>query len=146
MLSKRPLLFTIFGTLFLAAGLITALGIVMSLNLSMPVRGEYWGYLLMNLLLAYGFFTAQSWLVPVLAFNWLAGAVLAGLRLTMQAPSPDSLTLFSVSFLMGGALFYLTYRLSGNKLRVLRSERTAMTAFVAVWAATACYTMVGALA
>lgn len=139
-------MYTAFGTLFLLAALITALGIVMSFNLSAPIRGEYWGYLLMNLLLAYGFFTAQSWLVPILAFNWLAGAALAGLRLTTQTPTPNSLTLFAISFLVGGALFYLTYRISGKRLKVLRSERMAMTAFVAVWAATACYTMVGALA
>jgi len=143
MRSKRPLLFTALGVIFLLAGLITALGIVASWNLSITARGEFIGYALMDFLLAYGFFNSQRWLLPALAVNWLAGAALAGVKLFAHTPLQGTLFAYTVSFCLGGLIFYAVYRLPKKKFSTSPYERHAGSAFLIIWAATACYTVVG---
>lgn len=145
MRSKRSLLFTILGALFVLAGLITVLGIITSWNLNTPIRGEFFGYAALNFLLAYGFFNMQRWILPALAVNWLAGALLAGVKFFVHTPLQESVVLYAVSFCFGGLIFLAVYLLPRKKLFPSPYERLAGGAFLVIWAATACYTVVGLL-
>lgn len=145
MRSGRPLLFTVLGALFLIAGLVTLLGLIMSWNLSAPIRGEFIGYAALDFLLAYGFFNMQRWLVAALALNWLVGAFLAAIRVFGQPGPASPSTWYLMSFLVGGLVFYAVFRLPRKQLTSSKHARYAGSAFLLIWAVTACYTMVGLL-
>lgn len=145
MYSKRPLLFTILGALFVITGLVTLLGIVTAWNINTPVRVEFFGYAALDFLLAYGFFSAQRWLLPALALNWLAGGALAAVKFFVHTPADASIATYAVSFLLGGLIVLAVYILPRKKFYASSRERLAGAAFVVIWAAIACYTMAGLL-
>ena len=142
MRSKRPLLFTVLGVLFVVAGIVTALGLITAWNVHNPIRGEFFGYAVLNFLLAYGFFNMQRWILPALALNWLAGAGIAAVKFFVHTPTQSSLVPYAVSFCVGGLIFLAVYILPRGKLSTSPYERTLGTSFVVIWAATACYTIV----
>lgn len=143
MRSKRPLLFTVLGVLFSVAGLVTTLGLIMSWNLGAPIRGEFFGYVALNFLLAYGFFKVHRWLLPALAVNWLLGAALSIVKIFVHNPPQALGAWFAVSFCLGGLVFLAVYMHPRKKFSSSGYERQAGAAFLIIWAATVCYTMVG---
>ena len=143
MRSKRPLLFTVLGVIFVIAGLVTTLGIITSIHLDAPVRGEFFGYAALNFLLAYGFFNMQRWLLPALAVNWLVGAGLSIVKLFVHTPLPSLSGWFALSFCLGGLVFLAVYMHPRKKFSSSRQEKYAGASFLIIWAVTVCYTMVG---
>jgi hypothetical protein len=138
MVSKRPLLFTAFGTFFLLTGIITVLSILTGLHLNQPLGWQHWAYAVLDFSFAYGFFSMQAWLVPFVAAALGANVLLAGMQWYTQNAPPDSLT--KSGFVLAiGALALVGLRM--YKLRTDKSSKPTAIIFAATLLAVFGYTI-----
>ncbi len=124
MSSKRPLLFTLFGSLFLLAGIITCLSILAGWQLSTPLAWQHWAYAALNFLFAYGFFTMQAWLLPLFGVLVGANTLLTAVRWFTQGLSTKSLLLYTV-IILGGAAILWGLNTHKHKMRANKQSRAA---------------------
>lgn len=110
MLLKRPLLFTALGSLFLFLGTVTTLSIITGLQLNEPLDWQHWVYAILNFLFAYGFFSMQAWLLPLLGVVVGGHALLAIIRVSNSDTTLPSLLISAVIILSGAAVLWRLYK------------------------------------
>lgn len=107
---KRPLLFTALGVLFLSLGVITTLSIITGFQLNEPLAWQHWVYAILNFLFAYGFFSMQAWLLPLLGVVVGAHALLTTVRLANNGLTSASLAISIVIICCGAAVIWTLHK------------------------------------
>ncbi len=110
MLLKRPLLFTALGVLFLSLGVITTLSIITGLQLGEPLAWQHWVYAILNFLFAYGFFSMQAWLLPLLGVVVGAHILLATLRFANNELTSTSLGISAIIIFCGATVVWTLHK------------------------------------
>lgn len=128
----RPSGFTFLGAALFVIGFISLLSIIAGWQFGPEAPWQLYVYMAMDFLLCWGFFKVQYWLPLGLGLNWLSGAVLSAAKLLTGAPA--SWTSYIISFVLGGIIFYIVYRVPRGSLARGQEARAVGAAFLLLWA------------
>lgn len=136
MKKKRPILFSLLGSIFLAIGLTTLLGIAASQHFTGSTNWIFYAYALINFLVGYGFFTMQSWLLPAITINCIVQASLVVTKFYMVSSVFNISAVFSL--ILNLAILVAVY-LHREKLTSRYPSVYAGGVFMVLWAVIVCY-------
>lgn len=142
LVATRPKPFVVLGIVFLILGALSFLTVAQGWYLAQTVLPRAGIYGLLDLLVAYGFFARQWWLVPAFGLNALGQLALIGVRAAYTATPLNSFLFACFGAALAVGLFWYTYRKRDTLLHD-RASYVLCALFVLSWGAGFWYALSG---